>query len=254
MRRLHYMRAGFVLLLLWAFTACTPDVHALSNGVAWVLRSDAYKACVAQAYADASCRLRELAAGAKSGGWCVVLDADETIISNAAFEAELDEKGTVHSDETWTAWCNREAATLLPGAREYCALVKSLGGRVIIITNREAPVRAATLKNLDRLGLPYDLCIFREGPYLRDSLKTTRRADIEAGEIKMLPGEKRLPPLRILMLAGDQMHDLYNPREKGFEQMRERFGKDLVAIPNPMYGDFMKQPKSPGPKPKDSQK
>jgi predicted secreted acid phosphatase len=40
------------------------------------------------------------------------------------------------------------------------------------------------------------------------------------------------------MLVGDQAHDLYRHDEKGFEGVKERFGRDLVILPNPMYGDW----------------
>ena len=37
------------------------------------------------------------------------------------------------------------------------------------------------------------------------------------------------------MLAGDQPHDLYE--DQSFEEIKDRYGKDLIILPNPMYGD-----------------
>ncbi|MDD5556176.1 MAG: HAD family acid phosphatase [bacterium] len=210
----------------------------LPNDVAWVYASDAYKGCVMQAYLNAGLRLRGLAGEEKPGTWCVVLDADETIISNVRHQVNLSVKGISHSREVWNEWCNEGKAAALPGAKEFCALVRELGGKVIIITNRQEAVKDATIKNLDALGFAYDACLMREGPYAMDRSKTVRREAVEKGTVKTLPEGKSLPPLKILMLVGDQTHDLYNDKSASFDDVKERYGRDFVMIPNPMYGEW----------------
>lgn len=225
-------------VLLCAALGCAAAHSAgrakLPNDIAWC-ESDAYKACVLQAWIGGAARLRELAKTEKPGGWCVVLDADETIISNLEFQKMLAATGTSHSRKNWTEWCEKAAATALPGAKEYCALVRELGGRVIIVTNRDGGAKAAALKNLDALGFAYDAVIFREGPYAWDRNKTMRREGIEKGTVKTLPEGKGLPPLKILMLGGDKLHDLYDGERVSFDQVKDRFAKDLIVLPNPMY-------------------
>lgn len=238
-------RRILAVIALAALCAPAPVCFAgkvkLPNDIAWVYVADTYKCCVQQAYLNAARRLRELAKDEKPGAWCVVLDADETIISNVQFQIDLVAKGVPHSKELWDEWCMKGKATALPGAKEFCALVRELGGKVIIITNRQGPVKEATLRNLDALGFTYDACLLRDGPYAMDRSKTMRRADVEKGEVKTLPEGKRLPPLKILMLAGDQTHDLYSEKAMGFEDVKERFGRDFVMIPNPMYGDWIRE-------------
>jgi len=241
MKRGSMRSAAVLLVALCALTGAGLAAQIkLSNDIAWVSSSDAYKCCVQQAYYDAGRRLRDLARAEKPGTWCVVFDADETIISNVEFQASLQARGIGYSGRAWDEWCNKEKATALPGAREFCAAVREGGGRVVIITNRQEAVKRATLRNLDALGFAYDACLFREGPYGADRSKAMRRADLERGMLKTLPEGKRLPPLKIMMLVGDQVHDLYNDDELGFKDVKERFGKDLVIIPNPMYGDWEK--------------
>jgi 5'-nucleotidase (lipoprotein e(P4) family) len=236
-------RVTVVLAALLAMTFCAPagTVFAarirLSNDIVWVKSSDAYKCCVQQAYCDAGKRMRDLSKGKKPGTWCVVLDADETIISNIEFQESLQIRGISYSGRVWDEWCNKSKAPALPGAREFCAAVRERGGKVIIITNRDGDVKKATLKNLNDLGFAYDACILREGPYKGDRSKAARRADVERGSLKTLPAGTRLPALKILMRVGDQTHDLYSDKSS-FKDVRERFGKDLVIIPNPMYGDW----------------
>lgn len=232
------------LVVLCALIGLAPVCPAgqvkLSNDIAWVSASDSYKACVLQAWGGAGMRLRELAKSEKPGTWCVVLDADETIISNIEFEKELVMKGIPHTSEGWDKWCNEARATALPGAKEYCALVRELGGKVIVVTNREVPTKAATVKNLETLGFACDAVLLRGGPYAKDRTKTMRRDDIEKGTVKTLPEGESLPPLKILMLGGDQMHDLYDTSKYSFEQVKDRFARDLVILPNPIYGDWMR--------------
>ncbi|MDP8237062.1 MAG: HAD family acid phosphatase, partial [Candidatus Erginobacter occultus] len=114
--------------------------------------------------------------------------------------------------------------------------VRNLGGKIIIVTNRQAPLGEPTVKNLEKVGIPFDVCLLREGVYKEDRSKAARRTDIEKGAVKNLPLGKRLLPLEILMLAGDQTHDLYE--DETFDQVKARYGKDLIVIPNPMYGDW----------------
>jgi 5'-nucleotidase (lipoprotein e(P4) family) len=241
MKRVSMCFAVLVVAELCALTGAGLAAQIrLSNDIAWVSSSDAYKCCVQQAYTDAGRRVRDLSRGEKPGTWCVVFDADETIISNVEFQTSLQARGVGYSGKAWDEWCNKGRATALPGAREFCAAVRECGGKVVIITNREEDVRKATLKNLDELGFTYDACIFREGPYRADRSKAVRRADVEGGALKTLPAGKRLPALKILMLVGDQTPDLYNDKEIGFKDVKERFGRDLVIMPNPMYGDWEK--------------
>lgn len=211
---------------------------SLPNDIAWVMTSDTYPACVQQAYLNAINRLRILAGGKQPGTWCVVLDADETIISNVRFQAELAASGQGYSGAAWNAWCQRMEATALPGAIEFLNEVRNLGGKIIIVTNRQAPLGEPTIKNLKKVGIPFDVCLLREGVYQDDRSKARRRGDIEKGSVKNLPLGSRLPPLEILMLSGDQTHDLYEG--KSLDEVKDRFGKDLIVIPNPMYGDWTK--------------
>ncbi|MFH1038381.1 MAG: HAD family acid phosphatase [PVC group bacterium] len=227
----------FLLALLLAVPAAeAAGSVTLPNDIAWVMSADTYKECVQQAYLNAMNRLTKLAEGKEAGTWCVVLDADETIISNVRFQAELAVKKQSYSKSAWNAWCSRGEAPVLPGVIEYLSLVQKLGGKVIIITNRQSPLREPTVKNLKEQGIHFDLCLLREGLYQDDRTKVMRRTDIEKGTVKDLPPGVKLPPLEILMLAGDQTHDLY---DKGsFEDVKDRFGKDLIILPNPMYGDW----------------
>src|SRR6056297_1827847 len=46
----------------------------------------------------------------------VVLDVDETVLDNSAYEARLIEDDAIFDRETWSAWVEEEAAPPVPGA------------------------------------------------------------------------------------------------------------------------------------------
>ena len=227
-----------LLSLLFVLPSVVPAREKLPNDVVWVKRSTTYKCCVQQAYLNAMDRLRGLAEDKKAGTWCVVLDADETIISNVTFQMT----GLPFSQKRWGEWCKKSASPALPGAKEFCALARELGGNVIIITNRKSYLRDATAKNLKNINFPYDLLLLREGPYAKDKSKELRREDIRKGTVKTLPAGVKLPPLEIVMLAGDQTHDLYDSHKLNFNDVKDRFAKDFIIIPNPMYGSAWANP------------
>ncbi len=208
----------------------------LTNDVAWVKTADEYKACCEQTYRGAMARLKDLARNEKAGSWCAVLDVDETVLCNVDFQVALAQAKKGYDRGMWNDWCLKGVAPVMPGAKEFCALVRELGGKVVLITNRQnPPLKYATAKNLDEQGVVYDALLLREGVYEKDGDKTARRADVEKGEIKTLT--VKLPPLKILMLVGDQCDDLY-AKGATFDSVKERYAKDLVMLPNPMYGDW----------------
>ena len=71
-------------------------------------------AATLQAYRDATARVEQQAATRKAGTWAVILDADETVISNLQYQIERIGQG--YSAESWAAWVHRKEATPLPGA------------------------------------------------------------------------------------------------------------------------------------------
>ena len=52
-----------------------------------------YLAATLEAYRDATARVEQQAATRKAGAWAVILDADETVISNLQYQIERDRAG-----------------------------------------------------------------------------------------------------------------------------------------------------------------
>jgi 5'-nucleotidase (lipoprotein e(P4) family) len=242
----NFIKRIFAVVLLLLLTSVSSvfsgtvvkpeDLSKLSDGVRWVYVSDEYKLCCRQAYDYASCRLPALVKGKDQGLWCVVVDMDETLASNVECLKLRDLAGGKYSDDSWHKWCLEGKCTPLPGALEFNRLVKKLGGRFIVITNRSADEGDATIKNLKEIGFRCDAVIFKAGPYATDDTKQWRRDDLTAGKIKTLPKGVILPPLDIVMLGGDQISDFYDPICYNVDDIKDAFSSSMILLPNPQYG------------------
>jgi 5'-nucleotidase (lipoprotein e(P4) family) len=199
--------------------------------IRWVRDSAEYEAAVRQTYLMAEDHVERAAVGRATGTWGVVLDADETVISNLAYQ--IAQGGRPHAEEAWTAWVRRREATALPGAAAFLARVRSLGGKIVIVTNRREPVCPDTKAVFEARGLAYDLMLCRTGP----SDKNPRFEAVQSG---LLPST--LPPLAVVAFIGDNIQDFPKLsqaiRGAGDAGFRE-FGSRLFVIPNPMYGSWV---------------
>ena len=205
--------------------------------IRWTRSSAEHRAIFLQTYRLATEELERRAAGRAAGTWAVILDADETVLDNAQYQQERARAGLGYTDESWNAWVRREAATALPGASEFVARVRALGGRAVIVTNRDASVCDPTRANLRALGVAVDAVLCREpGP----SDKNPRFRAVQAGA-----APSPLPALAVVMWVGDNIGDF-----PGLSQAIRtepatafaEFGRTYVVLPNPMYGSWERNP------------
>src|SRR5262245_50550740 len=98
------------------------------ESIRWVRESAEYRAALLQVYREATARVESVAASRASSTWAVVVDADETLISNAVYQAERARQGLAFTAESWNVWVKRREATALPGAAAFLARVRVLGG------------------------------------------------------------------------------------------------------------------------------
>lgn len=202
--------------------------------IQWVRRSAEYQALFLQIYGQATARVEQAAASRQAGTWAVVLDADETVISNLEYQAERGRLGLGFSQESWSAWVARREATPLPGAAAFLNRVRSLGGRIAIVTNRldsECPDTEAVFRSH---SLPFDvmLCKPDKGP----SDKNLRFDAVKNGTTPA-----GLSPLDVVAFLGDNIQDFPGlkqaVRQRGPEAFAD-FGVRFFVLPNPMYGSW----------------
>jgi acid phosphatase len=253
-------RTWFAILVLTATLALAvpapaqdPPAHDLLNSVLWTQRSVEFKANALGAFALARIRLEQAltdpawtaAPREQTGAYralppAVIVDVDETILDNSAYQAWMTLKDTTFDPKTWNAYVNTVGSLAIPGALEFVKYADARGVKVFYVSNRTAEEEEATRKNLEKLGFPLGapvdtMLMARKQPDW-GSAKGTRRAHVARS-------------YRVLLNIGDNFGDFVDEyrgseadRLKVLEEHRERWGREWIMIANPTYGSFESAP------------
>lgn len=203
-----------------------------SGALRWYRTAAEARALYLQIFASASKRLVELAATNPGASWAVVIDADETLLDNSPFKCENELLQDPTFNQTlWDAWVATSSAVATPGAAEFVRDVHALGGRVVIVSNREeAKHKAATEKNLRALGIRVDHFALRTST-------SDKNPRFEAIATTALPGAKEPPHIRLFL--GDNIQD-FPGTSQTLGDIGGEFGKRFFVFPNPTYGSWEK--------------
>jgi acid phosphatase len=231
-----------------------PPPHDILNAVLWMQRSVEYKATTTGIFALARLRLdqaladpswsaiipKELSTPYQSLPPAVIVDVDETVMDNSAYQAWNAIKDTSFDPKTWTMFVNSVTSLAIPGAVEFCQYATSKGVKVFYVSNRTAEEEPATRKNLEKLGFPIDTTM--------DTVLTSREKP-DWGSAK---GTRRVfiaREYRVLLNLGDNFSDFtddYRGNEAQrlavLEQYKDHWGHDWIMLPNPSYGSFESAP------------
>lgn len=230
----------------------THGAHDNLNAVLWMQTSIEYEASIRTVY-NAAEEILDRALADRSwdalppverGGQrvenlppAIILDADETVIDNSAYQARLIERGETFDAATWEAFVNERRSLALPGALEFLRAAAQRGVTVFYVTNRSAAEKPATYDNLRALGFPMsdpeDTVLTIDEAQGWGSDKSTRRQFV---------GER----YRVLMLFGDNIGDFVdghrgksNPERSALvESFRGWWGERWFMLPNPSYGGW----------------
>ena len=204
--------------------------------LSWVQNSAEFKALSYQAFNIAKLRWDM---NKQDGKKCVVVDVDETIIDNSAFNSGLIGKGYGYGNSTWKQWCDDKSAMAIPGAVDFLNHVAEAGGDVFYVTNRKAQpeknmdLTQVTMENLKALGFPQ---IDKKHMLLR------------TGTSKKQPRRDMITNMgyQIVLLMGDNLADFaeafdgqtMKERADAVELNKELFGDKFIVLPNPIYGNW----------------
>lgn len=144
---------GIPLLLTGCATVGNGEPLPLSPATEWVANSPDWRLEAEQVFEDATDFVRVQGATRSDGSWGVVMDIDETVLNNVAYQIGLDRSGESYSPQSWYLWTQREEATLVPGAANFIDTVNDLGGHIAFVTNRSDREQLATENNLAELGI-----------------------------------------------------------------------------------------------------
>lgn len=212
-----------------AAAAAEPD------SIRWVREAAEYRAAVMQTYRAVTAHVEREAATRAPGSWAVVLDADETIVSNLAYQAERARAGLPYSTDSWAAWVKRREATPLPGAKAFLARVRALGGKIAIVTNRLGTECDDTIAVFTREALVYDAMLCR--PNGSPSDKNARFEAVQTGKTAASAA-----PLDVVAYVGDNIQDFPGLSQGSVKDAGETglagFGRRYFILPNPMYGSW----------------
>lgn len=166
----------------------------------------------------------------------IIVDADETVIDNSAYQARLIERGERFDLATWSQWVEERRARAVPGATDFLRAAAQRGITVFYVTNRSAADKPATQDNLKALGFPLsepeDTVLTIDETQGWTSAKGTRRQFV---------GER----YRVLMLLGDNLGDFLDghavapeARAALIEPYAGWWGRRWFMLPNPSYGGW----------------
>ena len=220
----------------------------------WVQTSAEYVACCLQTYQLAAEHLEHemarlhaeqarQAADLPTLPPAVIMDLDETVLDNATFQTYLYDSGQNYSDDVFIKFVsdNRKSIRLVPGAKDFIDQAEALGVTVSYITNREEPLRQATIETLAQWGVNVRGLDDPKGVRLLlaahgESIKKPRRDLVRA-------------KYHVLALFGDQLGDFSDEfaanhdntaaarREAAYEY-RALWGTRWFVFPNPVYGQW----------------
>jgi 5'-nucleotidase (lipoprotein e(P4) family) len=227
------------------------------NAVLWMQRAPEYRAIALQTWRLATERLHTAVqpgsaaieqedmptAALMSMPTAVVLDVDETVLDNSAYQAALLRDGKKFEATAWADWVTSGRSTAVPGALAFVSEALERGHKVFYLTNRDCltvpknspdpcPQLTATMRNLAALGFPNafdstNYLLQGSRPEWSASNKTLRRQWIGAR-------------YRILMLIGDDLGDFVEQRVYAArrDELSQRFGTRWFVLPNAMYGSW----------------
>ena len=164
----------------------------------------------------------------------IIIDVDETVLDNSAFQARTILEGFSYP-EGWIDWGLEESADAVAGVSKFLNYADQKGVKIFYVTNRVSELEESTKANIINLKLPFDedidvLLMKGENDWTSD--KVSRRLLI-ANEY------------RIILLVGDQLTDFISSEEATLEDISRKelaskyenmWGSKWFMITNPMYG------------------
>ncbi len=207
--------------------------HSVQS-VLWVQQSGEYRALCYQAFNLAKFQIDNVISKNNVEGkpLAIITDIDETILNNSPFEAKEIENDEEYTESNWEKWVNLKKATPIPGALEFLKYAESKGIEIYYITNRSIVQEKETMDNLKNIGFPF---IDKKHMFSKDkrSGKEDRRLSVTKENT-------------VILLLGDNLSDFSylfenrstTERNNDVDNLRKKFGKEFIVLPNPTYGDW----------------
>lgn len=220
---------------VWSSATTSPAaaVSRMQPEIHWTRNSAEHKAIFLQTYRLAEEQLRNTMRTSRIARWAVILDADETVLDNSTYQKRRADMDSAYSEVSWNAWVGERAATALPGSVQFTRAVRELGGKVVIVTNRDESVCPPTRQNLTAVGIAADLVLCKPAG---SSDKNPRFRAVQEGT-----ASPSLPAHTVVMWVGDNIQDfpmMSQAARDSAQTIFKDFGQRFILLPNPMYGSW----------------
>ncbi len=210
----------------------TTDV--LTAGLLWMYTSAEYRALSYQSYNHATEIVKDQLKVKSKKPKAIILDLDETVIDNLAYNAKNILIKKDYDPKTWKSWSEKELASLIPGAKDFLDFARKNKVEIFYITNRGIDENQNTISNLKKIGIPVEPKNLLARNPAEGSSKKGRRAIVEEN-------------YRVILYVGDNMGDFHESFEKKSvddrlvvtENYKKDYGTKYIILPNPIYGDWM---------------
>lgn len=218
------------------------ETHEMLNAALWTQSSAEYAGNALQAYHIARENLDQAladpqwtAALEQTGDYselppAIMLDLDQTVLDNTGYNVKIILEHGQHKRESYAHWCRESTAPAIPGAAAFLDYAVERGVTVIYYSARKEALRECTTRNLRELGLP---------------LPDQDRLLLNDGTTKTEYRIRMAQQYRILLLVGDNLEDFVDGsrskpsvRGKIVRNNAQRWGRQWIILPNPMYGHW----------------
>ncbi|MFD2167478.1 HAD family acid phosphatase [Thalassotalea euphylliae] len=227
--------------------------HPLSTAVKWQVESKEYGYLTRSIYQGATNTINRKPL--PNTPWVVMMDIDETVLNNVAYQVGIEQAGQTYHPDTWAAWVKSEKATLVPGVKGFIETVLNKGGKLALVTNRDRTLDHHTWRNLQALGLPVspeNTCLMGRTAEDKSKIdhsmivndKDLRRQQIEAGTASCYASANKrhsnFSAHKIVMQVGDNIEDFakVTQEDADAEALLSSSDGSLVLLPNAMYGSW----------------
>lgn len=201
----------------------------------WQQTAAEYRELCYQAYNVAQMQVDQALAKQKKGDkpLAIIVDCDETVIDNSAYDAGHIGYDTSYSRDTWIKWNEAARADAMPGAAEFLQYLSSKNVEVFYVTNRDARTcLEGTMENLKNIGFPY---VDQKHVLLQT---TTGNKQIRFDAIAK--------DYNVVVYMGDNANDMpigtyhknMEERNQKVDKNKALFGTKFVVLPNAAYGDW----------------
>ena len=230
-------------------------------GLRWVKEAEEYHAITRQVYAMATAALPGFVA---DRSWSalpgqadaadlpptVILDVDETVVSNVDFQLAFERPFANWKLEQWTA---ETAATPVDGVTAFVDEARRLGVAVFFVTNRPCepkpgnddpcPQRQTTIDDIAEVGIETDadhVFLSEERGWTRE--KITRREHVaKTHRVIALVGDDYgdfIPCVRKKIRAPCTEPATRASRRAALDRYDDYWGRGWYILPNPMHGSW----------------